>query len=116
MIRIDGAELDDLCLVPRVRLPLVGALSLSVRSLAPVAIDRVELAASDTRLADLTLPRTRVGGHVDPAHGPALARSGGGDLGIGLGGLRMQSHGLVLTEGIDVRGIRLRALLGEGLC
>jgi hypothetical protein len=116
MIRVDGAELEDLCLVPRVRLPLVGAVSLSLRSLAPVAIDHVELAASDTRLADLTLPRTRVGGRLDPADGPALARTSGEEGGIGLGGLRMQSHGLLLTEGLDVRGLRLRAVLGEGLC
>lgn len=117
MIRVRGADLADLCLVPRVRLPLLGAVSVGVRSLAPVSIDHVELAAGDTRLGDVALPRTRVGGAVDQSGGwPALASSGEEVGDIDLGRLRMQSYGLVLTEGLDVRRIRLRAGRDERVC
>lgn len=117
MIRVRGADFEDLCLVPRFRVPFLGPLSVGVRSLAPVSIAHVALAAGDTRLDGVALPRTRVGGAVDQSAGwPALASSGEGSGDIGLGRLRMQSYGLVLTDGIDVRRIRLRAARDQRVC
>ena len=71
-----------------------------------------------TRLAALDLPRTQVGGAVEGTAGvgAVLARSDAGAGSIRLSGVRLQSYGLVLDDGLRLGGLRLRAGLGDTAC
>lgn len=110
LVRVHGSVLADLCLIPRVELPIIGGIgSLRITSSRPVGLSDVSLAATEGNLAGLDLPATVVGRADGPAGSPggfALSSEGDGD--VRLGPSALQAYGLVLHDGISLRSLTLR--------
>ncbi|KQZ68558.1 hypothetical protein ASD66_14765 [Nocardioides sp. Root151] len=112
MVRMGTTHLDDLCLVPRVELPLVGdLLSIRIRSAAPVTLGDVTLAASGARLGGLHTPRTTMG-----LGAGFEARTEPGPDAITLGDLDLETHGIVLDGGLRLSSLGVRTSAKELSC
>lgn len=118
MVRMGTTHLDDLCLVPRVQLPLVGdLLSIRIRSAAPVTLGDVTLAAAGARLGGLQAPRTTMGPGTSMGHsGGFEARTEPGPDAITLGDLDLETHGIVLDGGLRLSSLGVRTSAKELSC
>lgn len=122
VVRVQDAEMDDLCLVPRLNLPVVGKLiSLKLTTGRTVRMNSVDLAAGATTLDGLRVPQTTIGA----AAGTDGVRGHAGGFGVVSEGapgaivmdrLAMQAYGLRLNDGISLRSLALRAELGDQDC
>jgi len=117
IVRIGGAELRDLCLVPRVRV-LGRTLALTISSAKKVRMDSASLGVDRSDIAGLTLPRTVVGAAVDDATAGRVAgfgmRTAGGDKSVLLEDAHLKVYGLTLDKGLSMRSLGLKPELGAG--
>lgn len=123
MLELSDTHLEDLCLAPRLRAPLVGDLiSLRVTSSHPVDIGRITLASSSARTGHLSLPPTTLGyrSASDVAGAPhqrALTLdTGTGREPAALEDAELAVYGLVLEDGISLSSIGFGASRGELPC
>ena len=117
VINVSDAELADLCLVPRLKLPVVGRLfSLRISSGRTVKMASASLATAEATVARLDVPEAHVG--ASPEDSPA--RPGGfamsADGGVELDGLDAQVYGLRLDDGMSMRSLMVRPRLGDQHC
>lgn len=118
VLRLGEGELEDLCLVPRLRLPGLGEVaSLRIATGRRVGLADTTLAAAEGRLGGLDVPRATIG--------PAPVGSGGAGFTVAndpsAGDVRLHdadlaAYGLVLDGGLDLRSLTLRPALGEQGC
>jgi hypothetical protein len=122
VVNVTSTELDDLCLLPRFELPLLGrVIGLRLSTSDPVHLGRITLAASEGAAAGLDLPETVVGtaslgGSQVPGVGTGgfVVRSSGGE--VDFDGLDMPTLGLVLNDGLRLDTLSLRAGVGDQHC
>ncbi|RNL65076.1 hypothetical protein EFK50_03625 [Nocardioides marmoriginsengisoli] len=119
LVHLTGAEFDDLCLVPRLELPIIGGLaSIRLHTGDAVGLRDVTLSAAQTR-AGVDLPATVIGAAAgDQGLTPGgfmieTARTRGG---VDLERVEMQAYGLVLADGITLRSLKVRPALGDQHC
>jgi hypothetical protein len=121
IVRIGGAELQDLCLVPRVKLPVLGrTLALTISSSRTVRMDSASLGVDRSVISGLTLPRTEVGAALDAGapgqQGGFGARTVGGDKSVLMEDAHLKVYGLTLDKGLSMRSLGLKPELGDDTC
>lgn len=119
VMQVRRGDLHDLCLVPRITLPVVGELgSLRIATGRHVVLGTVALAATKGSLGGIDLPVTVIGGASgeDLAPGAFSARTVPGTGDVRLEEMSLQAYGLVLEDGIDMRSLTLRPALGDQAC
>lgn len=119
VMQVRHGDLDDLCLVPRITLPLLGELgSLRISTGRHVALGGVTLAATRGSLGAVDLPATVVGGAAAEGETPGgfsvRTQPGAGD--VRLEEMSLEAHGLVLEDGLSLRSLRLSPRLGDQQC
>jgi hypothetical protein len=113
-ITVEKSKLDDLCLLPRLKLPLLGDIGwLKINSSSHVDLGSVVLAAGKGSLAGLTLPQTTIGGSPD---GFTMYAEGASPGEVVMDGLDLQAYGLVLDKGMMMRTLTLTPGRGAGSC
>lgn len=123
MLALSGTHLEDLCLAPRLRAPLLGELiRFRVTSSRPVDIGRITVASSSARTGHLSLPTTTLGYRTasDVAGAPDR-RVLTLDTGTGTGQTTLEDadlsvYGLVLQDGIGLSSIGLSVSRGDLPC
>ena len=120
VIQVSEAELADLCLLPRLELPVIGRmLSLRISSGRTVRMGSASLAAGEATLDRLDVPHTYVGASPtdSPARPGGFAMATGGEPGsVQLDGLDAQVYGLTLEDGMSMRSLALRPRFGDQHC
>lgn len=121
IVRIKGAELQDLCLVPKVKVPVLGrTLAITISSSRKVAMGSASLGVDRSVISGLTLPRTEIGAALDEgapgAPGGFGARTVGGDKSVLLADAHLKVYGLSLDEGLSMRSFGLKPNLGDDSC
>ncbi len=123
MLELSDTHLEDLCLAPRLRAPLLGDLiSLRVTSSRPVDIGRITLASSSARSGNLSLPPTTLGYRTAPDVAGAPDRraltldTGNGPEPAALEDADLSVYGLVLEDGISLSSIGFGASRGDLPC
>ncbi|HSV38956.1 MAG TPA: DUF6230 family protein [Nocardioidaceae bacterium] len=120
LLHVSKAELADLCLVPRLKLPVIGRMfSLRISSGRTVRMGSANLAAAQATVDGLEVPHTYVGASPEdsPARPGGFAMATGGERGsVRLDGLDTQVYGLTLEDGMSLRSIVLRPRFGDQHC
>lgn len=121
-ITVESPRLDDLCLLPRVTLPLIGDVGwLRISSDAQVDLGSVVLAAGHGTLEGLSAPSTTIGesagGYLPGAPGAFSVYAEGENPGeVVMDGLDLQAYGLILDKGMMMRHLSLTPGRGEASC
>jgi len=118
LVEVTDGRLDDLCLTPRLDLPIVGRLaSLKIASGGRVGLGDTTLAAGESQVGGLGVPHLDVGARGDGEHPGAFSlRAGGDGEPVKLDGVDLRAYGLVLEGGIRLRTLALRPALGDQNC
>lgn len=119
VVQVRKGDLDDLCLVPRITLPVLGDLaSLRISTGGHVALGAVTLAATRGSLGAVDLPATVVGGPSPDPQSPGgfSVRTQAGADGLRLEAMSLEAYGLVLEDGLSLRSLRLSPRLGDQHC
>ncbi len=121
-ITVEAPSLDDLCLLPRVTLPLIGEVGwLRINSDSQVDLGSVVLAAGRGQLEGLSSPSTTIGetaGDYLPGAPGAFSvyAEGAGPGEVIMDGLEMQAYGMILDKGMMMRSLSLTPGRGEASC
>lgn len=123
LVELSDTRLEDLCLVPTVELPLLGAVfSVKVMTGRPVDIGRITLTTTDVAAAGVRLPRTTLGYVNDPnvagapqgstlvlgtEAAPSATSLSDADLGV---------YGMEVSDGFLVRSLRINAGTDDLAC
>ena len=122
VLDVQGAEFDNLCMVPRIRLPLLGTrLNVRLNLNSAVKVPDVSMSAvGHNALGTLSLPATRVGG-VAPQGAPGATPGGfsvftlpSGDD-VDMTGVDVYANGLNIRDGIRLRRASLSFSLQDDL-
>lgn len=119
MVQVTGAKFDDLCLVPRLELPIFGGLaSIRLRTGDEVGLRDVTLSAAQAR-AGIDLPATVIGaaaGERGLTPGGFMIETAQTSGEVKFEKVQMQAYGLVLADGITLRSLNVRPALGDQHC
>lgn len=125
LVDIADGRLDDLCLLPRVYLPLLGrTASLRITSGNDVLLKEVTLAAKDMKASTLQTPRVSIGYAPEPEQmdkgftgGPgSFSIASSGDDAIVMDDLAVSAYGMVLPDGMRLSSIGLRPSFDDQTC
>lgn len=125
LVDIADGRLDDLCLLPRVYLPLLGrTASLRITSPDDVLLSQVTLAARDMKASQLQTPEVSIGfvpgsGLLDKGFtgGPgSFSLASSGDDQIVMDDLAVAAYGMVLPDGMRLSSLGLRPSFDDQSC
>ena len=122
LVDLRDGDLEDLCLLPRFDLPVVGQL-LTLRIVSPgrVRIGEVTLAANGGTAGRLAVTNAIVGGSAGDRPGAiggpgSFAVESEGPEAVRLGGVDLTTYGLVLQDGIRLTSLTIHPALGDQHC
>lgn len=125
LVDIGDGQLDDLCLLPRVYLPLLGrSASLRITSGTDVLLSQVTLAAKDMNASQLETPEVSIGYVPEDGleekgftGGPgSFTLTSSGDDAIVMDDLAVAAYGMVLPDGMRLSTIGLRPSFDDQTC
>lgn len=119
LVRLEEGRFEDLCLIPTVDLPIIGArLSLRLVTSRPVRLPAAALAVTDGTVQALGTPRTTIGAsrRTGGAPGAFTVLTDASPESIRLGQTDMSVHGIVLDGGVRLSSLSARPSFGALKC
>lgn len=111
-VELTDSRLDDLCLVPRLDVPLLGRVSITLATGRTVDVGRITLATSSADAAGLHLPETTLG----TSEAPLVLRTSDDASSTQLTDAHLDVYGLELSDGFLLRSLRIGAGGDEVAC
>lgn len=119
LVHLTDGRLDDLCLMPRFGLPAVpGRLTIKLSSASAVHLGEVTLAVDSAGVGQLDTRRTVVGagpGAGAPKQQFEIATETG-ERAVEIREFGLETFGLTLDEGLDLRTLAVRVGVGDQPC